>query len=155
MTNNVPETTEMDNVPETTKYYGQGKYDNVTFRFDPQLFRVIKIMAVKENTTIVSLVSEAVATWIKWLRKAEHQEAVLEEAEKTAEELKEATRILDAILLERKVRRRARGRHKRTYRTLDENLTAQGWFRRHPERSWPGVGKRGRGRPRKEETAKQ
>ena len=162
MANNIPETIEADNhipetnriinnVPETIKpkYYGQGKYNNVTLRLDPQLFQSIKFMAVREHTTIVSLVSEAIATWIKWLRKAARQEAVMEEAEKTAEELKEATKILNAILLERKLTRRARGRHKKV---ADKNLSFYGWVRRHPDRSWPGRGKRSRrGRPKRGE----
>ena len=135
-------------IPETTKEIGELKaqrklhYNNVTFRFNSALFQEIKLMAVKENTTIISLVNEAVSTWIKWLRKAEHEEAIMEEAEKTKEELKRAEKILDEILLERKVNGRARGRHKKE-RLPDRELTFQGWVRRHPNRSWPGKEKIG------------
>jgi len=80
-------------------------YQNVTFRLDPRVWKIVKREAINCDVTLTSIVSEAVIAWIKWLKKAELEEVAEERAEKTRKELREAEELLNLLVWERKVRK--------------------------------------------------
>jgi hypothetical protein len=106
-TDNIPgtakkESNEMDyNIPGTEETFRRSA---ITLYMDERVMTKLRFMAYRENTTITSLISEALATYLKWMKKAELEEQAIEKAEKTKQELEEAGLLLDVIIRERKLR---------------------------------------------------
>jgi len=95
-----------DNVSETEK-----QYKFLTIALDPIIHRALKIMAIDEETTVGNIMGEAVATWMKWMRKAEYREQLkenkdAEEAALAKERLKKAEELLAYAQAKKKERRK-------------------------------------------------
>jgi len=102
-----------DNVTETEK-----RYDNVTVPLDPVIYRAVKVMAMDEETSISNIMGEAIACWMKWMRKAEYREQLKEnkDAEEAAiarERLKKAEELLAYAQEKKKERRKKKAEKKR------------------------------------------
>ena len=80
----------------------------VNVRVDSRVVKILRRMAITQETSVQSLVSEALATWLKWMRKAEMKEQALENAEKKHKELEHAREILQQIVAERRLLTRQR-----------------------------------------------
>jgi hypothetical protein len=121
------------------KYWGQGAYYNCTMHLDPEVGKQLKIMAIQENTSMGRLVSEAVAVWIKWLRKAALEEAKLEDhAEAEAEveaEYQEIVKIVKAIRTKKWVKEMVAAKRKKMAKAM---RSCRSWRKEYPKRPWPG-----------------
>jgi hypothetical protein len=129
MDNNVPETIVTDNVPETTKI--KNPRGSTTFYIDPKIYKRIKLMAVREECTISSLINEALITWVKWLAKAAKDEAK-DEAEKEATELE--IQIAKEIMRDKGYTMINSARRNRNWAL--HNVGS--WRAMHPGKPWPG-----------------
>lgn len=146
-----------------TKYYGEGGYYNITLHIDPKVGKALKIMAIREEISIGRLVSEAVAAWLKWLAKANVEEAKKQDRLDQLEDLeKELQEMIDVQSAYRKQERKKKEfsreqkeRHKKALKKYKK------WIKEFPDRPWPWFGEhklegtipssRKRGRPRKED----
>jgi hypothetical protein len=90
-----------NNIPDTEETFRRA---SITIYMDERVMTKMRFMAYRENTTITSLISEALATYLKWMKKAELEEKAMDKAEKTKQELEEAGLLLDVIIRERKLR---------------------------------------------------
>ena len=124
------------------EYWGKDAYFNVCLHLDKSLSTSLKIMAIREQTTVSKLASEAIAAWMKWLAKAERDEAVGEEKEAAERRFREAADLLYAlrnknIKTSLMVRMEVKKREK-----LEKALKSRkSWHRIYPDKPWPGVGK--------------
>ena len=91
-----------------------------TFIVDKRLVAAIKIKAVREETTISSIIDEALATWLKWMARAEREEQSeidrereIEEAERIRAEVIEERRLLKQRMQKRKYRARIKKEEER------------------------------------------
>jgi len=85
---------------------------NVTLHLDECVWRRIRTEAVRENTTIQSIVSEALMSYIKWIRKAELEDQEVMEEDRKKRELQEAMEELDRIRMERLKGKKRKGMKK-------------------------------------------
>ena len=95
ITNNLPET--IDHVPDTTEpeaYFGKGDYVNVALYIDQRIYKAMKIMAIRDDTSLKSLINEALLEWMKWLHKAARSEAKVANKVAIEKSLKEIEAIV-------------------------------------------------------------
>ena len=113
-TTNLPNTIELSGtsrpefkiVTDNQRFYRA--YNNVTLHLDVKVKDALKRMAFEQETTVSALVSEALAAWMTWLYKARMAEELEEDQVKTEEELKAAQKLLNKMVLSRKIRKRNR-----------------------------------------------
>lgn len=95
-----------NNVPRTTHQKHPEKYKTITvFHTNEKIIKALKIIAIQEGATYQSIVEEALATWLKWMRKAERAEAIAERLAEKEVKLAEASALLADIIKERKKRK--------------------------------------------------
>lgn len=82
----------------------------ISMNMDIRVMKELKLMAIREQTTLASLASEAIITWLKWMRKAELKSQALERAEQTRAEIRHADQLLKEIVAERRLVERRRKR---------------------------------------------
>ena len=104
--------------------YDTGTYSNVTLHLDKKVWAAIRIMAIKEETPITELVSEALATWLKWLARAAREE---KENGPTELELLEVNKLYQAVMKKQHTRKLANALQSRAH-----------WHRTYPTKRWPG-----------------
>ena len=110
MTYNVQDT---DNVQDTGNKYRE----RFTLDMDERVMRQLRILAFRDGVTLRSIVAEALATYLKWMKKAEFQDQAIERLEQTKEELREADLLLKSIV---RAQERAKRRKKRPKKTEHE-----------------------------------
>ena len=71
----------------------------VSLYLRPSIYRKIKRLAVKNDTTITSIVAQAIWEWLKWIRKAEIEENINEV--KAKKDLGEIQKEIDQALASR------------------------------------------------------
>jgi len=108
------------------------RYAPIVIQIDPRVVMEVKLLAFKENTTMKSVVEQALLTFMKYLLKGEAAERKEQELLKTKEELQKITSLLDEVKADRRAVKRRRGRHKK-YGPRDMNY--------YKER-YPGLSKR-------------
>ena len=135
MPDNVAKSPITDNVAEKEnglvkyggkKYWGQGNYHNVTLHLNPSVWKAVRIMAVKEECYITDMVNEALATWLKWIKKAEEVE---EEGE-----IREATQLLHEMKMRQRLSRARMAKNDKKTRAL---RSRHDWERIYPGKPWP------------------
>lgn len=162
ITNNVAE---IDNVPKKrgrgrprnavpTKNYGEGGYYNITLHIDPKVGKALRVMAIREEISIGRLVSEAVAAWMKWLAKANVEEAKrqnrLDQLEDLEKELQEMVAVQSEYRKQEREKKELSREQKEKYRKA--LIKYKGWRKKFPDRPWPWKDehKAKVGRPRKD-----
>jgi hypothetical protein len=88
---------------------------NVFCRLHPEVYQVIQYIAIHEETTIGSIVNEALMAYVKWMRRAELRERGKSDVDlaRIKQELATAEDVLKTIIEERCQWGRNRGRHKK------------------------------------------
>jgi hypothetical protein len=89
-----------------TKYWGNGAYYNVTLHLDPKIRKALQIMAIREETTLGKMASEAIMVYIKWMQKAELEETKVEDMEEKITQLAETKLLLREMRKDRRKRKR-------------------------------------------------
>lgn len=104
---------------------------SVLVRLNPKVWMQIKLMAVKEECTIGDLASEAVATWFKWMAKADYEEAEESMKEVTEAQMKKAAELWKVVLANSQ-------KHKLETRLQKALRSRRFWYMCFPGKAWPG-----------------
>jgi hypothetical protein len=145
MADNISGTTKTDNISGTAKPV------HVQVRLDPEVWKRIKIMSIRDGVSISELVNEALGTWNRWLAKAALEEAKAEAREEVdwkdsreEKEYKEAVVVLKRL----KVNAHMAMMRAESDRKFKFALRSQrNWNDTYPGKPWPG--RKGLGRRRK------
>jgi hypothetical protein len=125
------------NVPGTPKksYWERGELIPVTVRVNAQVWKSLKLMAVREKTSIGDLVGEALVSWMKWLAKASREELEGEAKEAKEKELLELGKLLLKVE-DHKAMRVARAGRRDKYERARKSMRQ--WRKEYPGRPYPG-----------------
>lgn len=103
----------------------KSKYKNVLLHLDPPVWQQVRKQAYQDNTSIASVVRDAIYTYFKWLKAAEIKEKKEGKIEETKQELKEATEALETIRQEKRhkaIQKRLKSMPKRSKRFPGERI---------------------------------
>ncbi len=135
MTNNVPSTIEINNVPEINNVSDTTRKVRTSYYLDPRVYRRLKVMAFTEGCTITSLLNEALTTWVKWLAKAARDEAKNKEDKELAEG---DIRNAEEILRDRKLAHMEMMYQVRREKMEKALSNIRSWRATYPGKPWPG-----------------
>jgi hypothetical protein len=82
---------------------------NITLHIDKEVWKRFRIIAIQEDTTMGNLASEALLTYVSWLRRAEQQNESMEQKAMREEEVAAMRLELEEIRMDR-IRARLEGR---------------------------------------------
>ena len=116
-------------------YWEQGELVPVTVRLNARVWKSIKLMAIREGSSIGDLVGEALVSWMKWLAKESRDEL---EGEAKAVKEKELLALGELLLKveEHKTMRIARAGKREKYRRAIKSM--RNWQKEYPGRPYPG-----------------
>lgn len=124
------------------QYWGKDAYYNVTLHIDPKVGKALKVMAIREEISVGKLVSEAVAAWLKWLARANMEEAKQQDRLDQLEELEKELQEMVAVQSEYRKQERNKKELSRTQKEKYHKalIKFKRWQKEFPDKPWPWFG---------------